>query len=61
MMNQLYAAIHEWRNGTQQVTEFSASSYLDVYRGHMDTFNHLEEMKLGTFHSILADIYSQAR
>lgn len=61
MMNQMYAAIHEWRNGTQIVTEFSASAYLDVYRGHIGTFNYIKERRADAVHTILCDIYSQAR
>ncbi|KAH9042828.1 hypothetical protein EDB84DRAFT_1559325 [Lactarius hengduanensis] len=37
----MYATLHEWRTGVAQVTEFSANTYLDVYRSNTDTFNYI--------------------
>ncbi|KAF8256631.1 hypothetical protein EI94DRAFT_1710727 [Lactarius quietus] len=37
----LYATIYEWRTGEQQIAEFSANAYLDVYHGHINTLNHI--------------------
>lgn len=57
---QLYAALHEWRTGTYQSVEFSANSYLDVYYGHINTFNHVLDERSASFHQMMANIYSQA-
>jgi hypothetical protein len=58
---QLYATLHEWATGEQQVIEFSANAYLDAYNGHVDTLNHIKEKRGAAFHCMMADIYSQAR
>jgi hypothetical protein len=58
---QLYAAIQEWCFGTQKSGEFSANSYLDVYTGHVNTFNHIEKHRKDAFHLTMAYIYSHAR
>ncbi|SRR6266702_4597872 len=58
---QLYASIHEWRTGFRQVVEFSASAYLDVYQGHINTLRLIQEKRGKKFHLMMADIYSQAR
>ncbi|KAI9434267.1 hypothetical protein BJY52DRAFT_1231243 [Lactarius psammicola] len=39
----LYATIYEWHTGEQQVTEFSANVYLDVYHGNVNTLTHIRE------------------
>ncbi|KAH9038003.1 hypothetical protein EDB83DRAFT_2318530 [Lactarius deliciosus] len=57
----LYATLYEWRNGEQQVTEFSANTYLDVYLGHVNTLNHICANREGVYHLMMADIFSQAR
>lgn len=56
----LYATIHEWRTGEQQIAEFSANAYLDVYLGHINTLKHIREHREGAFHLMMADIYMQA-
>ncbi|KAH9069672.1 hypothetical protein EDB83DRAFT_2314067 [Lactarius deliciosus] len=56
----LYATLYEWRNGEQQVTEFSANTYLDVYLGHVNTLNHICANREGVYHLMMADIFSQA-
>lgn len=60
-MYQLYAAIYEWRNGTQVVKEFSASTLLDVYCGHIETLGYIRNNRINSFRNMLAEIYSQAR
>ena len=57
MMYQLYAAIQEWQTGSHQLAEFSANRYLDVYNGHMQTFNHISVNRNNAFHIMMADIY----
>ncbi|KAN0126122.1 hypothetical protein V8E53_015374 [Lactarius tabidus] len=56
----LYAALYEWRTGVQQVAEFSANGYLDVYLGHVNTLKHIQEHRAGAFHFMMADIYTKA-
>ncbi|KAF8259191.1 hypothetical protein EI94DRAFT_1813767 [Lactarius quietus] len=33
----LYAILHVWCTGNQEVMEFSTNTYLDVYQGHINT------------------------
>jgi len=58
---QLFAALHEWRSGMQQVVKFSANTYLDVYLGHIGTLEHIQRKRESAFHAMMSDIYSQAR
>ncbi|KAF8257639.1 hypothetical protein EI94DRAFT_1817265 [Lactarius quietus] len=53
----LYVTIYEWRTGEQQIAEFSANAYLDVYHGHINTLNHIQDKCPGAFHLMMADIY----
>ena len=57
---QLYAALYEWRTGYHQSSEFSANAYLDVYNGHVHTFNHIFENRNGAFHKMMAFIHMRA-
>ena len=59
-MCQLYASIHEWRTGEQQITEFSSNAYIDVYQGHVNTLKHILEKRPGAFHLMMSDIYTKA-
>ena len=59
-MYQLYATIYEWHTGEQQIAEFSANAYLDVYLGHVNTLKHIQNNHEGAFHLMMADIYRQA-
>ncbi|KAH9171759.1 hypothetical protein EDB89DRAFT_2070537 [Lactarius sanguifluus] len=56
----LYVALYEWRTGEQQIAEFSTNSYLDVYLGHVNTLELIQEKRSSAFRSMMADIYSQA-
>jgi hypothetical protein len=58
---QLYAALHEWRTGVRHVVGFTANAYLDVYQGHINTFEHIQEKRGNAFHTMMGDIYSRAR
>jgi hypothetical protein len=58
---QLYAALYEWRTGEKKVAEFSATSYLDVYEGHVNSLLHIRDERNSAFHTTMADIYAQAR
>lgn len=58
---QLYAAIHEWRAGVHQATEFSTDAYVDAYNGHIGTLNHIKESRPGAFHTMMAHLYTLAR
>lgn len=37
-----------------------ANAYLDVYLGHVNTFNHIREERNNAFHTMMADIHSWA-
>ncbi|KAN0141457.1 hypothetical protein V8E53_000702 [Lactarius tabidus] len=56
----LYAVLYEWRTGEQQVAEFLANAYLDVYLGHVNTLKHIREHRARAFHFMMADIYIKA-
>ncbi|KAN0102412.1 hypothetical protein V8E52_011970 [Russula decolorans] len=56
----LYAAIHEWRTGVHQPTDFSTDAYIDAYNGHVGTLNHLRAQRSGAFHVMMADLYNLA-
>jgi len=34
---------------------------MDVYQGHVDTFNHIERQRNAAFHLMMRDIYAQAK
>ncbi|KAI9437035.1 hypothetical protein H4582DRAFT_2078108 [Lactarius indigo] len=56
----LYATLYEWCTGEQQVTEFSANTYLDIYLGHVNTLNHISVNQEGVYHIMMVDIFAQA-
>jgi len=56
----LYAALYEWRSGEQNIVEFSTTSYLDVYNGHVNTLLLIQDKRNPAFHTMMADIYAQA-
>jgi len=58
---QLYAALFEWRSGSQQVTEFSVNAFTDVYQGNLGTLEFIQVNRQGAFHVMMANIYSRAR
>ncbi len=41
--------------------DFSASAFNDVYNGHVNTFHHIRINREESFHSMMAEIYQQAR
>ena len=57
----LYTALYEWHTGEQQVAEFSANAYLDVYNGHVNTLKHIQDHRAGAFHLMMVDIYTKAK
>ena len=54
-------SLYEWRSGRHMPAEFSANLYLDVYDGHMNTLNFVLVRHPGAYHSLMADLYAQAR
>jgi hypothetical protein len=58
---QLYAALYEWRAGNKNTAEFSTTSYLDVYNGHVGTLSLIQDERNSAFHNMMAEIYAQAR
>ncbi|KAH8995562.1 hypothetical protein EDB86DRAFT_2829470 [Lactarius hatsudake] len=56
----MYATLNEWRTGKLQVLEFSANTYLDVYRCNTMSFNYILSHRPNAYHVMMADIYAQA-
>ncbi|KAI0284161.1 hypothetical protein BC826DRAFT_973468 [Russula brevipes] len=56
----LFAMLYEWRTGKQKAAEFSTTSYLDVYDGHVNTLVYIRDNRNVAFHTMMADIYAQA-
>lgn len=61
LIYQLYATLYEWRTGELHTQEFSANTYLDVYLAHVGTIKHILESRPPAFHTMMSDIYTQAR
>ncbi|KAH8980473.1 hypothetical protein EDB92DRAFT_1953940 [Lactarius akahatsu] len=57
----LYASLREWRTGDLQTTEFSTTTYFDVYRNHISTLEVILNDRESAFHKMMAAIYAQAR
>ncbi len=60
-MVQLYATLHEWHLGMHQAAEFLANTYMDIYKGHVRTFNYIKRVRESLFHLMMADLYTKAR
>ncbi|KAH9175219.1 hypothetical protein EDB89DRAFT_1904093 [Lactarius sanguifluus] len=56
----LYATLYEWCGGAQQIAEFSANAYLDVYLANMNTLKHILNNQECAYHIMMNDIYAQA-
>ncbi|KAF8265157.1 hypothetical protein EI94DRAFT_1804796 [Lactarius quietus] len=56
----MYATLYEWRTGHQQHSEFSANTYLDIYKGHVNTLQLIKDHRYGAFHTTMLEIYSKA-
>ncbi|KAH9164044.1 hypothetical protein EDB89DRAFT_1912379 [Lactarius sanguifluus] len=56
----MYATLNEWRTGKSQVLEFSANTYLDVYRCNTMSLNYILSHRPNAYHVMMADIYAQA-
>ncbi|KAH9014994.1 hypothetical protein EDB85DRAFT_1898950 [Lactarius pseudohatsudake] len=46
--------------GAQQISEFSANAYLDVYLANVNTLKHILNNRERAFHIMMSDIYAQA-
>jgi hypothetical protein len=57
----LYASLHEWRTGEFKGAEFSTTTFLDVYDGHVNTFEYIRGRRATAFNIMMGEIYSQAR
>jgi len=57
----LYAALYEWRSGFHQSMDFSANAFLDVYQGHVDTLQHIQDHRASSFHIMMRDIFDRAQ
>ncbi|KAF8263416.1 hypothetical protein EI94DRAFT_1704021 [Lactarius quietus] len=56
----MYATLYEWHTGHQQHSEFSTNTYLDVYKGHVNTLQLIKDRRYGAFHTTMLEIYSKA-
>lgn len=60
-MYQLYAAMDEWHTGVHHSLDFSTDRYIDIYQGHVDSFNYIRERRNGAFHLMMGSIYAEAK
>jgi len=51
---------YEWQTGQQQITDFTANSFVDVYASHTQTLQHILDGK-SDYHSMIAGIFAKAR
>ncbi|KAF8260484.1 hypothetical protein EI94DRAFT_1811632 [Lactarius quietus] len=56
----MYAMLYKWHTGNEQQAEFSANTYLDVYKGHVNTLQLIKDCQYGAFHTTIVEIYSKA-
>ncbi|KAG6836265.1 hypothetical protein H0H93_009625 [Arthromyces matolae] len=54
------AAIDDWKTGLQKISEFSAETYTDTYRGHELFLKNIRDADPKKFHRLMADIYIAA-
>ncbi|KAN0130461.1 hypothetical protein V8E53_011724, partial [Lactarius tabidus] len=52
-----YAALKEWSTGEHKHHDFTANTYLDVYKGHIQSLSQIESLKTGSYHRMMANIY----
>ena len=41
--------------------EFSTNAFLDVYQGHIDTLNYIQDQRTTVFHVMMHDIFNRAQ
>ena len=51
----------EWRTGVHHSLDFSTDRYIDIYQGHVDSFNYIRERRNGAFHLMMGSIYAEAK
>jgi hypothetical protein len=56
----LYAALREWRTGTHQVTDFSADTYADAYKGHIGSLDYIEANRPNAYLITMTHLYTLA-
>ncbi|KAF8261177.1 hypothetical protein EI94DRAFT_1810685 [Lactarius quietus] len=56
----MYATLYEWCTGNQHQAEFSANTYLDVYKGHVNMLQLIKDRRYAAFHTTMVEIYSKA-
>ena len=57
----MYVALLEWRSGTFHAIEFASNSFVDVYDGHMGTFEYIRKHRQRAYSAMLVDIFTKAR
>jgi hypothetical protein len=55
------APLLECRTGEHQAMEFTANMFTGVYNGHVSNFKLIKEKNVMASHSMMMDIYAQAR
>ncbi len=41
--------------------EFSTNAFLDIYQGHIDTLNYIQDQHTTAFHVMMHDIFNTAQ
>jgi len=57
----MYVSLLEWRSGTFHALEFASNSFIDMYEGHMGTFEYIREHRQRAYRAMLVDIFMKAR
>jgi hypothetical protein len=47
--------------GHHQPKGFSTNTFMDVYQGHVDMFNRIQEHRNSAFQLMMGDLYAQAK
>ena len=58
---QLYVALLEWHMGERQHIEFTATAFLDIYSGNVDTLQSIKDRSETAYQHVMEDIYMRAR
>ncbi|KAA1475504.1 hypothetical protein DENSPDRAFT_932403 [Dentipellis sp. KUC8613] len=57
----VYASLHDHRLGFHRRSDFTANLYLDVYRGHIATLDHLEATRSPFYRNMMRDLYESVK
>jgi hypothetical protein len=54
----MYASLDEWSTGKRVIREFSASSYVDVYRGNLVSLEDMQVRKNAAYNELTSWYYN---